>query len=173
MAGRSSSAAGSAAYQRIDPALPVSARRPSARPPRSPGHFLGHGLGPPVGELGRRYVGGGGDGAAISHQDEPARGTGASPPPANSAGAWVSGGSKGRSPSPAPAGDPRSVAPKGMLALDPQGVMSQPWIGPRIGPQRLAPQRLGPASGSRRSVARYAAQSSIRTRLRSNRSERA
>ena len=34
-----------------------------------------------------------------------------------SAGARALGGSKGRSPSPAPAGDPRSVAPKGRLAL--------------------------------------------------------
>ncbi len=41
---------------------------------------------------------------------------GVSPPPANSAGARALGGSKGRSPSPAPAGDPRSVAPKGRLA---------------------------------------------------------
>ena len=45
---------------------------------------------------------------------------GAGPPPANSAHQRAtSWGSKGRSPSPAPAGDPRSVAPKGMLALAP------------------------------------------------------
>ena len=53
------------------------------------------GLGPPVGEFGRRYTGGGCDGAVIGHQDAPPRGEGARAPPANSAGARVSGGSKG------------------------------------------------------------------------------
>ena len=44
---------------------------------------------------------------------------GASPPPANSAGARAPRGIEGGwSPSPAPAGDPRSVAPKGKLAHD-------------------------------------------------------
>ena len=37
----------------------------------------------------------GGDGAAISHQDGPARRRGDEPPPANAAAAWASGGSKG------------------------------------------------------------------------------
>ena len=45
-------------------------------------------------------------------------------------------------PSPAPAGDPRSVAPKGKLAHD------------LLTGHEPAPQRIGPASGSRRSPAR-------------------
>ena len=67
----------------------------------------------------RARLDGGDAGAAISHERTGDGVRRASPPPANSAGAWVSGGSKGRSPSPGPAGDARSVAPKGRLALPP------------------------------------------------------
>ena len=66
-------------------------------------HASGRGLGPPVGELGRRYAGGRSDGAAIGHQDAPPGEKGARAPPANSAGGRTSGGSKGAEhPSPAP-----------------------------------------------------------------------
>ena len=101
----------------------------------------GHGLGPPS-RRARPAIRGGGDGAAIGHQDAPARAKGRRAPPANSARGRASGGSKG------------GGAP---LAVD----------RPRIGPQRL-----GPASGSRRSRARYPAQSFISRRRRSNRSVR-
>ena len=67
----------------------------------------GHGLGPPAGELGRRGASG-----------RPWRcgGSAIGAPAA----AREAGGSKGKRshPSPAPAGDPRSVAPKGRLAHD-------------------------------------------------------
>ena len=75
-----------------------------------------------------------------------------------------------------PAGDLVEVVAEvrqlvGPLALHLKG--QEPAVDrPRIGPQRLAPQRLGPVSGFRRSPARYAAQSFINRRRRSNRSVR-
>ena len=62
----------------------------------------------------------GGDGAAISHQDGPARRRGDEPPARSSVHdvPLPLGGQRGHSPPPAPAGDPRSVAPKGRLAHD-------------------------------------------------------
>ena len=63
----------------------------------------------------------GGDGAAISHQDGPARRRGDEPPARSSVHDVplpLGGGQRGHSPPPAPAGDPRSVAPKGRLAPD-------------------------------------------------------
>ena len=77
----------------------------------------GHGLGPPAGELGRRGASGdhgGAVGQPSAHRRRVSGGrtgrTTAAPAAAREAG-----GSKGKRshPSPAPAGDPRSVAPKG------------------------------------------------------------
>ena len=63
----------------------------------------GHGLGPPS-RRARPAIRGGGDGAAIGHQDAPARAKGGRAPSANSAGARDSGGIEGEGgapPSPA------------------------------------------------------------------------
>ena len=105
--------------------LQVGGLRPNPGEQQDRGHLNhaaidGHGLGPPAGELGRR--GASGDhgravGQPSAHRRRVSGGrtgrTTAAPAAAREAG-----GSKGKRshPSPAPAGDPRSVAPKGRLA---------------------------------------------------------
>ena len=82
-------------------------------------------------------------------------------------------GSKGgEAPLASPCRGPAKRGPKGYAGLGPLRGHEPAVDRPRIGPQRLVPQRLGPASGSRRSRARYPAQSFISRRRRSNRSVR-
>ena len=105
--------------------LQVGGLRPNPGEQQDRGHLNhaaidGHGLGPPAGELGRRGASGdhgGAVGQPSAHRRRVSGGrtgrTTAAPAAAREAG-----GSKGKRshPSPAPAGDPRSVAPKGRLA---------------------------------------------------------